>query len=81
MRTGNFQQSMPSARSIARTRSRSSVRRETINAVLEVAHSTSQPLVALSYSTAVKIDAGNFPWRSGQTMPFSAGFDTKLRFD
>jgi hypothetical protein len=32
-----------------------------INAVLEVAHPTSQPLVALSYSTAVKIDAGNFP--------------------
>jgi AraC-like DNA-binding protein len=75
-----------------------------INAVLEIAHPTSQPLVWLSYSTAVDIDAGNFPelflmmhcargsasttqeyrsaeWRSGQTMPFSAGFDTKLRFD
>jgi AraC-like DNA-binding protein len=75
-----------------------------INAVLEVTHLTSQPLVKLSYSTAVRIDAGNFPhlflmthcargsasttqehrsaeWRSGQTMPFSAGFDTTLRFD
>lgn len=75
-----------------------------INAVLEVTHPTSQPLVGLSYSTAVKIDAGNFlhlflmmhcargsastkqehrsaEWRRGQTMPFSAGFDTKLHFD
>jgi AraC-like DNA-binding protein len=75
-----------------------------IDAVLDVTHVTSQPLVELSYGVPVKIDAGNFPrlflmmhcargsaatsqesqraeWRDGQTVPFSAGFDTKLRFD
>jgi AraC-like DNA-binding protein len=75
-----------------------------VDALLEVAHPTSQPLVSLSYSVPVKIDALNFSrlflmmhcargaaattqahrsaeWRQGQTMPFSAGFDTKLWFD
>lgn len=75
-----------------------------IDALLEVAHPTSQPLVSLSYSVPVKIDALNFSrlflmmhcargaaatiqehrsaeWSLGQTMPFSAGFDTKLWFD
>jgi len=75
-----------------------------IDAMLEVAHPTSQPLVSLSYSVPVKIDALNFSrlflmmhcergaaattqghrsaeWNKGQTMPFSAGFDTKLWFD
>jgi len=75
-----------------------------IDAFLEVAHPTSQPLVELSYSAAVKIDAGNFSrlflmmhcargsastkqenraaeWYHGQTMPFSAGLDTRLWFD
>ena len=75
-----------------------------IDAFLEVNHPTSQPLVSLSYSAPVKIDALNFSrlflmmhcasgaaattqehraaeWRKGQTMPFSAGFDTRLWFD
>jgi AraC-like DNA-binding protein len=75
-----------------------------VDAVLKVTHSTFQPLVNLSYSTPVKIDAQNFSrlflmmhcargaasttqehrtaeWKTGQTMPFSANFDTKLRFD
>jgi AraC-like DNA-binding protein len=75
-----------------------------IDAFLEVQHATSQPLVSLSYSARVKIDALNFSrlflmmhcasgsaatmqehrsaeWRAGQTMPFSAGFDTQLWFD
>jgi AraC-like DNA-binding protein len=75
-----------------------------IDALLEVAHPTSQPLVSLSYSVPVKIDALNFSrlflmmhcacgaaattqgsrsaeWSQGQTMPFSADFDTKLWFD
>jgi len=75
-----------------------------IDALLEVAHPTSQPLVSLSYSVPVKIDALNFSrlflmmhcargaaatsqerrsaeWSQGQTMPLSAGFDTKLWFD
>ena len=75
-----------------------------IDALLEVTHLTSQPLVELSYGAPVKIDAGNFPrlflmmhcargrastsqdnqrieWQHGQTMPFSAGFDTHLWFD
>src|SRR5262245_18854409 len=75
-----------------------------VDALLEVAHPTSQPLVSLSYSVPVKIDAQNFAglflmmhcergaaattqghrsaeWSQGQTMPFSAGFDTKLWFD
>ena len=75
-----------------------------VDALLEVAHPTSQPLVSLSYSVPVKIDALNFSrlflmmhcergaaattqahrsaeWRQGQTMPFSAGLDTKLWFD
>jgi AraC-like DNA-binding protein len=75
-----------------------------IDAFLDIAHPTSQPLVSLSYSAPVKIDAMNFSrlflmmhcergaavtiqerrtaeWRQGQTMPFSAGFDTKLWFD
>jgi AraC-like DNA-binding protein len=75
-----------------------------IDACLEVKHSTSQPLVGLSYSAAVNIDAQNFSrlflmmhcargaastvqehrtaeWRAGQTIPFSANFDTKLSFN
>src|SRR3984893_4674631 len=32
-----------------------------IDALLEVTHPTSQPLVELSYGAPVKIDAGNFP--------------------
>jgi len=75
-----------------------------IDAFLEVQHSTFQPLVGLSYSAPVEIDAQNFSrlflmmhcargaasaiqehrtaeWRAGQTMPFSANFDTKLSFD
>jgi AraC-like DNA-binding protein len=75
-----------------------------IDALLEVAHPTSQPLVSLSYSVPVKIDALNFSrlflmmhcargtaattqgrrsaeWSQGRTMPFSAGFDTRLWFD
>lgn len=75
-----------------------------IDACLTVESPTSQPLVTLSYSTAVDIDALNFSglflvmhcargaaaatqekrtaeWRMGQTMPFSAGFDTTLSFD
>jgi AraC-like DNA-binding protein len=75
-----------------------------IDAVLKVTHSTFQPLVNLSYSTPVKIDAQNMSrlflmmhcasgaasttqehrtaeWKAGQTMPFSANFDTKLQFD
>src|SRR4030088_3011858 len=32
-----------------------------IDALLEVTHLTSQPLVELSYGAPVKIDAGNFP--------------------
>src|SRR5262245_61848493 len=75
-----------------------------IDALLEVAHPTSQPIVSLSYSVPVKIDALNFArlflmmhcergaaaatqghrsaeWSKGQTMPFSADFDTKLWFD
>jgi AraC-like DNA-binding protein len=75
-----------------------------IDAFLEVAHPTSQPLVSLSYGAPVKIDAQNFSrlflmmhcgrgaaattqehrsaeWSRGQTMPFSAGFDTQLWFD
>lgn len=75
-----------------------------IDVFLEVNHPTSQPLVTLSYSAPVKIDALNFSrlflmmhcesgaaattqerrsaeWRKGQTMPFSAGFDTRLEFD
>jgi len=75
-----------------------------IDASLEVSYRTFQPLVELSYSVPVKIDAGDFPrlflvmqcargsagtrqqsreaeWRDGETMPFSAGFDTQLWFD
>lgn len=75
-----------------------------IDAFLEINHPTSQPLVSLSYSAPVKIDAQNFSrlflmmgcesgaaattqerrpaeWRKGQTMPFSAGFETQLWFD
>jgi AraC-like DNA-binding protein len=75
-----------------------------IDAFLEIAHPTSQPLVSLSYGTPVKIDAQNFSrlflmmhcergaaatvqehrtaeWGKGQTMPFSAGFETRLWFD
>jgi AraC-like DNA-binding protein len=75
-----------------------------IDAFLDVTKPTSQPLVTLSYSTAVDIDALNFSglflmmhcargsaataqehraaeWSMGQTMPFSAGFDTRLSFD
>ena len=75
-----------------------------IDAFLDIYHPTTQPLVTLSYSVPVEIDAGNFPrlflmmhcsrgsasadqegrsaeWRSGQTLPFSAGFDTQLQFD
>jgi hypothetical protein len=75
-----------------------------IDAFLEVSHPTSQPLVRLSYSAPVKIDAKNFSrlflmmgcesgaaaatqerqtaeWGPGQTMPFSAGFQTQLWFD
>ena len=75
-----------------------------IDAFLKVRYSTFQPLVGLSYSTPVRIDAQNMSrlflmmhcargaastiqehrtadWKSGQTMPFSANFDTKLRFD
>jgi AraC-like DNA-binding protein len=71
---------------------------------LEVTRSTAQPLVGLSYSVPVDIDAGHFPqlflmmhcaagsaaavqngrsaeWRRGQTLPFSAGQETRLRFD
>jgi AraC-like DNA-binding protein len=75
-----------------------------IDALLDVRYSTFQPLVGLSYSTRVKIDAQNMSrlflmmhcasgaasttqehrtgdWKTGQTMPFSANFDTKLWFD
>jgi AraC-like DNA-binding protein len=75
-----------------------------IDAFLEINHPTSQPLVSLSYSAPVKIDAQNFSqlflmmgceigaaattqerrsaeWSKGQTMPFSAGFETQLWFD
>ena len=75
-----------------------------IDAFLDVAHPTTQPLVSLSYSVPVRIDAQNFSrlflmmhcergaaattqehrsaeWKAGQTMPFSAGFDTRLWFD
>ena len=75
-----------------------------IDAVLEIDHPTSQPLVTLSYSAPVKINAPNFSrlflmmrcssgaaatlqerrsaeWHKGQTMPFSAGFNTQLWFD
>jgi AraC-binding-like domain len=75
-----------------------------IDAFLKITHSTFQPLVGLSYSTPVKIDAQNMSrlflmmhcasgaasttqehrtadWKTGQTMPFSANFDTKLWFD
>jgi AraC-like DNA-binding protein len=75
-----------------------------IDAFLKVTDSTFQPLVGLSYSTPVKIDAQNMSrlflmmhcargaasttqenrtadWKTGQTMPFSANFDTKLWFD
>jgi AraC-like DNA-binding protein len=75
-----------------------------IDALLKVTHSTFQPLVGLSYSAPVKIDAQNMSrlflmmhcargaasttqerrtaeWKAGQTMPFSANFDTKLWFD
>jgi AraC-like DNA-binding protein len=75
-----------------------------VDAFLEVNRPTSQPLVSLSYSVPVKIDAQNFSrlflmmgcedgaaatvqerrsaeWTKGQTMPFSAGFETQLWFD
>jgi AraC-like DNA-binding protein len=75
-----------------------------IDALLNVRYSTFQPLVGLSYSTPVKIDAQNMSrlflmmhcasgaasttqehrtgdWKTGQTMPFSANFDTTLWFD
>jgi AraC-like DNA-binding protein len=75
-----------------------------IDAFLKVTHSTFQPLVGLSYSAPVKIDAQNMSrlflmmqcvggaatttqerrtanWKTGQIMPFSANFDTKLWFD
>lgn len=75
-----------------------------IDAFLQVNHTTWQPLVRLSYSAPVKIDAQNFcrlflmmgcetgsasatqerseaEWRKGQTLPFSAGFETELLFD
>lgn len=78
--------------------------RRRVDAVLEVACPTTQPIVELSYSTAVEIDAGDFPrlylmmhcargaastkqekrraeWRRGQTLPFSAGCETRLHFD
>jgi AraC-like DNA-binding protein len=79
-------------------------RPRSIDAVLNVTRSTFQPLVKLSYSTPVKIDAQNMSrlflmmhcargaasttqehrtaeWKTGQTIPFSANFDTKLWFD
>jgi len=75
-----------------------------IDAFLEFAHPTHQPLVSLSYGAAVRIDARDFSrlflmmhcargaaattqarrvaeWGAGQTMPFSAGFETQLWFD
>jgi len=75
-----------------------------VDAFLEINHPTSQPVVSLSYSAPVKIDAQNFSrlflvmgcengaaaatqeyhsaeWTRGQTVPFSAGFDTHLWFD
>jgi AraC-like DNA-binding protein len=75
-----------------------------IDARLEIANLTFQPLVQLSYDAPVEIDAGDFAnlflmmgcargsascvqenqsaeWRQGQTMPFSANHDTRLRFD
>jgi AraC-like DNA-binding protein len=75
-----------------------------IEAFLTVTRSTFQPLIGLSYSAPVKIDAQNMSrlflmmhcargaaattqerrraeWRAGQTMPFSANFDTQLWFD
>jgi AraC-like DNA-binding protein len=75
-----------------------------VDAVLDVTHASAQPLVSLSYSAPVEIDAGDFSrlflmmhcarggasatqeqmsiaWHAGQTMPFSAGFETRLRFD
>jgi AraC-like DNA-binding protein len=75
-----------------------------IDALLKVTNSTFQPLIGLSYSVPVKIDAQNMSrlflmmrcargaasttqecrtaeWKTGQTMPFSANFDTQLRFD
>jgi AraC-like DNA-binding protein len=75
-----------------------------IEAFLKVTHSTFQPLVGLSYSAPVKIDAQNMSrlflmmhcargaaatiqehrtadWKTGQTIPFSANFDTQLWFD
>jgi AraC-like DNA-binding protein len=75
-----------------------------IEAFLKVTHSTFQPLVGLSYSAPVNIDAQNMSrlflmmhcargaasttqenrtadWKTGQTMPFSANFDTQLWFD
>jgi AraC-like DNA-binding protein len=79
-------------------------RARSIDAFLKITHSTFQPLVGLSYSAPVKIDAQNMSrlflmmhcargaasttqerrtaeWKAGQTMPFSANFDTKLWFD
>ncbi|MGE0747059.1 MAG: AraC family transcriptional regulator [Rhodospirillales bacterium] len=75
-----------------------------IDAFLDVRSIGAQPLVTLSYSAAVEIDAQDFSrlflmmhcdrgaaaatqaghaadWGRGQTMPLSAGFDTRLRFD
>lgn len=75
-----------------------------IDAVFEITHSRSQPLVTLSHSAPVRIDAGNFDrlflvmhcarghfsarqensrgeFFPGQTVPFSAGFDTRMQFD
>jgi AraC-like DNA-binding protein len=74
-----------------------------IDALLNVRYSTFQPLVGLSYSASVEIDAQNMSRlflmmhcargtasttqeyrkaeKAGQTMPFSANFDTKLWFD
>ena len=75
-----------------------------IDAVLNIDHPTTQPMVELAYGTSVKVDAGNFSrlflmmhstrgaasarqenrtaeWGAGQTMPFSAGFETQLSFD
>lgn len=72
--------------------------------MLDVGGPPAQPLVHLSYSTPVSIDAEDFAelflmmrcargtaatrqetrhaeWRAGQTMAFSAGFETQLRFD
>jgi len=79
-------------------------RARVVNAFLRVSHPTNQPLVELSYSAQVHIDAEDFrdlflimhcarggartwqedrraDWCSGQTIPFSASFETQLWFN